>query len=275
MALFYCVISYQFFINIDGFNPFYSKTFFITHRYIGVGIICINFVLSVLFVFIQKFDLIAKLKAIFQINLISIFTFLYYAINTKQYLFTIANIRIDSGIVIIPLTTLIFFTVKNALERNTNNHLLLLFNILLINLSVFSVDSILSQDLNLFRGINNSWFSALFYIRPEIWTILGISSISLLTMIWLKINTKTQFFTQFLVFLFVNLQSIYLIKIINLNTFGFWHKALFMLIFWDLFYYFFKILNKFTASTDLTLRLNLSLIYHSFLFFILIFVSYI
>jgi hypothetical protein len=275
MAIFYCIISYQFFINIDGFNPFYSKTFPITHRYIGFGIISINLFSSLVFVYIQKFDWSTKLKSIFQINLISIFTFLYYAINTKQYLFTFYNIRVDSGIIILPLIALIFFTVKNTLDQNTNNYFLQPLKILLIYLCIFSVDSIFSQDFSLFRNINNYWFSILLLIRPEIWTVLGTASISLLTAIWLKITTKKEFLIQFLVYLFLNLQTVYLIKIISLVSFGFWHNSLFMLIFWDTFFYLFKILNKSTISSDLVLRINLSLGYHSVLFLILILISYI
>lgn len=275
MALFYCTISYQFFINIDGFNPFYSKTFPITHRYIGVGIIFLNLILSIIFVFIQKFEWKTKLTSVFQINLISIIAFIYYAINTKQYLLTLFNVRIDSGLVIIPLIGIVFFSVKSTLEKDTNNFFLLLLKILLIYLTIFSVDSIFAQDSNLFRNINNFWFSNLFSIRQEIWTVLGAASISLLTTIWLKINSRKQFLTQFLVFLFVNLQVIYLIKIISFSSFGFWHKSLFMLIFWNICFYFFKILNKSTTSSDLSLRINLSLLYHFVLFFILIFISYI
>jgi hypothetical protein len=275
MALFYCVISYQFFINIDGFNPFYYKTFPITHRYIGVGIIFINLLLSIIFVFIQKFDWKTKLISIFQINLISTIAFIYYAINSKQYIFSIFDLQIDSGLLIIPLIGLVFFSVKNALEQNFNNYFLLLLKILLIYLTIFSVDSIFTSDSSIFRNINNFWLSNLFSIQKEIWTILGVASISLFTTSLLKLNSTKKFLTQFIVFLFINLQVIYLIKVINLSSFNFWHKSLFMLIFWDICFYFFKVLNKSTTSSDLSLRINLSILYHFVLYFILIFVSYI
>lgn len=275
MALFYCVISFQFFINIDGFNPFYLKTFPITHRYIGLGIILINLLLSIIYDYIQKFNFGDKLKAIFQINLTSIFAFLYYTINTKQYLFTISNVRVDSSIILVPLIVLIFFTIQNILNKKPNNNFIFLSNVLLIYLSIFFVDAILKQDSTLFRGINNAWFSALFAVKPEVWTILGTVLLSIQTAFWLNIKTTKEFVVQSIVLLFINLQTIYVLQSVSLSSFGFWHKALFMLIFWDIFYYLFKILNKTTMSDNLTLRINLSLFYHLFLFFALIVISYI
>jgi hypothetical protein len=278
MALFYCAVSYQFFIYSDGFNPFYLNTFPITRRYIGLLIILSCLLLNICFSFFQKLNLRSRVKSVFEIGVVTFFTFLYNAINSKQILLTLNlfsfNLNLHTGLIIYPLLLLLFFTVKNSLCQNTKNNVLLLAQILLIYLSIFSIDSILLQDRSDFRGFNNIWFSTLFSLRPEIWTTLGTLIISIITVFWLKVNGWKDFLFQLISFFLINLQAIYLLKIIPINSFGFWHRSLFMIIFWDAFYYLFRILNKKTPSSDLKLRISLSLFYHSILFLVVIFVSY-
>lgn len=277
MALFYCVISYQFFIYTDGFNPFYLNQFPLVHRNIGIGLLIICFILTIIFVFSQNLNWKSKIKAIFEINLVSFFSFLYYAINSKQSFLDISifyhNLNINTGLVTIPLIFLIFLTVKNSLSQNTHNTVLLLSQVLLLFLSLFSIDTILAQDKSVFRGFNNIWFSSLFSIRPEVWTLLTIFLISVLTTFWLNLKDLKDLFTQCFTFFLIVLQAFLLLKLVAINSFGFWHKALFMIIFWDTFYYLYRVLNKNTPSSDLQLRIKLSVLYHIILFIILIFVS--
>ncbi len=277
MAIFYCVISFQFFIYTDGFNPFYIKQFPIIHRYIGISLLAACLLLLTIFAYFQDIDWKARIKAVFEISLVSFFCFLYYAINSKQSILDLTlfnyTLNINTGLITLPLIILIFFTVQNSLTQNTNKTFLLVLQVLLIFLSIFSIDSILSQDRNDFRGFNNAWFSTLFSIQPEVWTILGLFLISSLTVFWLKLKDLKELIIQSIVFFFINLQVFFLLKMITINSFGFWHRALLMIIIWDIFYYLFRVLNKNTPSSDLLLRINLSLFYHAFLMFILVIVS--
>ena len=266
MAFFYCIVSYQFFIYTDGFNPFYLKQFPIVHRYIGIAILSSCFFISAIFVFFQDMDWKTKLKVIFEVNVISFFSFLYYAINSRQsfpeIIFLGQTLKLSTGIVAVPLVFLIFLTVKNSLFQRVNNTFLLLLQVLLLFLSLFSIDDILVRDKSDFRGFNNIWFSTLFSIRSEVWTFLGLSLISLLTIFWLKLKVFKAILIQCFVFFLINLEVLFISKMIVIRSFDFWHKALLMIIFWDLFYYLFRVLNKNSPSSDLQLRINLSFFYH-------------
>ncbi len=273
MAFFYCVISYQFFVYTDGFNPFYLKQFPVVHKYVGLILLALCTFTTTIFAFSQIESWIPRLKVVFEISVVSFFSFLYYAINSRQT-FPEINLfgqmfNIRTGIIAIPLTFLTFLTVRNSLSKKSNTTLILLLQVLLLFLSIFSIDTILTQDKSDFRGFNNIWFSTLFSIKSEVWIVLGIFLISVMTVLWLNLKSYKELITQSIIFFLINVEVFFLSKMIVINSFSFWHKALLLIIFWDFFYYLFRVLNKNSPSSDLHLRINLSFFYHLVLVIIL------
>lgn len=274
MALFYCIFAFQFFVYTDGFNPFYLKQFPVVRRYVGLFLLILSLCLSVIFAYFQNLYWWQKLKAVAEINLVAFFSFLYYAISSKQTVtefVLFGNIfNFGTGLIAIPLIVLIFLTFYNSLLQNVQNTFLLLLQVFLLYSSIFSIDIVLIQDKGSFRGFNNIWFSTLFSIRAEVWSTIGLVLVSLLTVFWLRLKDIKQLIVQVLILFLINLELFWLSKLVLVNTFNLWHNAALMIIFWDFFYYLFRVLNKNSPSSDLQLRINLSFVYHFILIIILI-----
>jgi hypothetical protein len=277
MALFYCLVSYQILVNIDGFNPFYLADFPIQHRLISPAFFGFNILFGLILVCFYQNNWFARIKALAEINIVSSYIYLNYTLNSKQTIASVDlfghNFAINTGLVVIPLIALLFWTVVSSLLNIKKRTSLLLAQVLLLFLTIFSVDSLLTQERTALVGFANFWVATIFSFPPKLWLITGTMGVSLLTIFWLKTSSKLNSIIQLFLFAFINLQGIYILKLISFNTFGFWHKALFMIIFWDAVYYLFRILNKNSASDSLNIRLNISMFYHALLMILLVILS--
>jgi hypothetical protein len=152
-----------------------------------------------------------------------------------------------------------------------------LIKIFIISLYTFYFLNFLEQDRTPDRDFNNFIYEFIFSLNDNILITIFALIISLTTYLNLKIKKTFKNAGLIMLFLALNFQLIWALNILKINSFsnfGYWHKSLVFMIVWD--FGFAEILRKTTKAKDterLSIKSNLSLIYHLILIAIVMITS--
>jgi hypothetical protein len=210
-------------------------------------------------------------------------TFLYYITIKKSILFQFEiNLRwldpsyysrlftIHTGYVFVLLIVLIFFVNQNLYGKNKIKYFLLWCQNLIFAILGFGFVDALQEDRTSSRNFGSTAFAFIANIPPGFWIILAILAISVVSVIRLRQNSIYK--NAILTLLFMLLLSEFAIfisgfgDIINFNTFGYWHKSIFLSIFWSMIFYPIASIIRHNAKENYTQKTWLSFGYHLIVF---------
>jgi hypothetical protein len=210
-------------------------------------------------------------------------TFVYYITIKKSIIYQFEiNLRwlnptyysrlfiIHTGYIFVILIALIFFVNQNLYGKNKIKYFLLWCQNLIFAILGFGFVDALSEDRTSSRNFGSTTFAFIANINPSFWVLLAISAISVTSVIRLRQNSM--FKNGVLTLLFVLLLSQFALfisgfgDIINFNTFGYWHKSIFLTIFWSMIFYPIASIIRHNAKENYTQKTWLSFGYHLIVF---------
>jgi hypothetical protein len=179
---------------------------------------------------------------------------------------------VHTGYVMVPLVLLILLVNYNLYAQNNLNKILLWFQNLVFAVLSFSFLDLLRVDRTSIRNFNSNSLSILGNLNPNIWLIACLLLIAIISILRLKlvgilknigfIALLFGLLFQFVVFLSPTKE----LSVVSFVEFTYWHKALFLLIFWSFVYYPMSILSSDSAEENIRGKFILSGLYHFFIF---------
>jgi hypothetical protein len=212
-------------------------------------------------------------------------TFLYYITIKKSIVFQFEiNLRwlnptfysrlfvIHTGYIFLILIVLIFFVNQNLFGKNKIKYFLLWCQNLIFTILGFGLVAALNEDRTFVRNFGNSFLSLIANINPNFWILASILAISVISVIRLRQNSiyKNGILTLLFVLLLVEF-TVFISgfgDIISFNTFGYWHKSIFLNIFWSMIFYPIASIIRHNAKENYTQKTWLSFGYHIVVFLI-------
>jgi hypothetical protein len=213
----------------------------------------------------------------------AISTFVYYITIKKSILFqfeyslTFLNpvfrsrlFVVHTGYIFILLVILIFFVNQNLFGKNKIKYFLLWCQNLIFAILGFGFVDALQEDRTSSRNFGSTGFAFIANIHPSFWILLSIIAISVTSVIRLRQNSMYKNGILTLLFIFLLSQFALLISgfgdVINFNTFGYWHKSIFLSIFWSMIFYPIASIIRHNAKENYTQKTWLSFGYHLIVF---------
>lgn len=217
-------------------------------------------------------------------------TFLYYITIKKSILFqfeyslTFLNpvfrsrlLVVHTGYVFILLVILIFFVNQNLFGKNKIKYFLLWCQNLIFAILGFGFVDALKEDRTFVRNFDNSLLSFVAGVNPNFWILLCICAISVISVIRLRQNSIYKNAILTLLFILLLTQFAVFISgfgdIININVFKYWHKSIFLCIFWSMIFYPIASIIRYNAKENYTQKTWLSFGYHLIVFAIGMFLA--
>jgi hypothetical protein len=210
-------------------------------------------------------------------------TFLYYITIKKSIVFQFEiNLRwlnptyysrlfvIHTGYIFLLLIALIFFVNQNLFGKNKIKYFLLWCQNLIFAILGFGFVDSLQEDRTSARNFGSAAFAFIANIHPGFWILLSIIAISVTSVIRLRQNSIYK--NAILTLLFTLLLSEFALfisgigDIVQLNTFGYWHKSIFISIFWSMIFYPIASIIRHNAKENYIQKTWLSFGYHLIVF---------
>jgi hypothetical protein len=148
---------------------------------------------------------------------------------------------IHTGYIFALLIVLIFFINRNLFGKNKLQFFFLWAQNLIFAVLGFGFVDTLNADRSSLRNFSSSSLYVIANINPLVWIFLSICAIAFVSVTRLRQESlsKNLWFTILFVFLltqFVIFLGVFE-NLIRFNQFGYWHKSLFLTIFWSMIFY--------------------------------------
>jgi hypothetical protein len=210
-------------------------------------------------------------------------TFLYYITIKKAIVFQFEInlqwlnpsyysrlITIHTGYIFVILIGLIFFVNQNLYGKNKIKYFLLWCQNLIFAILGFGFVDALQEDRTSSRNFGTTAFAFIANINPFFWILLAIMAISFTSVIRLRQNSMLKNGVLTLLFVLLLTQFTVVISgfgdIIVFNTFGYWHKSIFLTIFWSMIFYPIASIIRHNNKENYTQKTWLSFSYHFIVF---------
>jgi hypothetical protein len=159
MAFFLSVLSFLYFLTISNKLSFLGNGGFLTQRYFAIFLILIYFISGFCYLFYQKYSQKRLLSYYFESTVIGLFSMLYFTTINRQILL-ISQIGqkwliFDTGLVMVPLTALVFFTNLFLFTRQGFRNWLVSIQSFLIIVFCYSFVDLLINDRTNIRNFTN------------------------------------------------------------------------------------------------------------------------
>lgn len=175
---------------------------------------------------------------------------------------------IHTGYVVIPLLVLLFLVNHNLFGQNKLKRPLLLLQNLLFAVLCFSFLELIKSDRTIVRNFSSGTLSFIGNINPNIWVLVCTFMISMLSILRLKlIGLRKNLGFIFLLF-FILSQFLLLLSptkdfpLVIFGSFTYWHKSLFLIIFWSFVFYPISLISDTLLVDKFRDKFILSAIYH-------------
>ena len=210
-------------------------------------------------------------------------TFLYYITIKKsiiwQFEYNLSWINpayytrlfvVHTGYIFVLLIALIFFVNQNLFGKNKIKYFLLWCQNLIFAILGFGFMDTLKEDRTFVRSFDNQYFVFIANINPNFWILISILAISVISVIRLRQNSIYKNAVLTLLFMLLLTEFTVFISgfgnIINFNTFGYWHRSLFLSIFWSMIFYPIASIIRHNSKENYTEKTWLSFGYHIIVF---------
>jgi hypothetical protein len=296
-------ISVGYFLGIDNkllpangyFFNFDETNFLFTPKIIALIFIFLYILVSFIFASLkdvptqdkQEISNFVRLQIRFfifaQSIIFALSTFLYYITIKKAIVFQFEInlqwlnpsyysrlITVHTGYIFILLIALIFVVNQNLYGKNKIKYFLLWCQNLIFAILGFGFVDALQEDRTSSRNFGTTAFAFVGSVNPYFWVLLAIVAISVTSVIRLRQNSMLKNGILTLLFVLLLVQFAMLIsgfgEIITFNTFGYWHKSIFLCIFWSMIFYPIASIIRHNAKENYTQKTWLSFGYHIIVF---------
>ncbi len=175
---------------------------------------------------------------------------------------------IHTGYVVIPLLVLLFFVNYNLFGQNKLQKPLLLLQNLLFTVLCFSFLELIKSDRTVVRTFNSNTLSFIGSINPNVWVLICVLVISTVSILHLKlVGLGRNLGFVFLMFLILSQFLLFLsptkdFSIVNFGSFTYWHKSIFLVIFWSFIFYPISLISTTKQIDKFRDKFILSSLYH-------------
>jgi hypothetical protein len=264
------VLSIWFFLTITQ-DSFFTTLPYFRIRWYGLG----AFLLSGIATYYGAFwnthiqGNIAAVTAFAHSFLLTIISYLYLIrLNSDGIAFF--NYELNTGLVFIPVSILIFVSNYSVFSRSKHIQLLTVAQALFILLFSYAIIGFIQFDDTFARNFNQGWLSVLFNLPAWIWLLFGSLALSFITSHNIPHPNTEKRILYLSAYYIMNLQILMVMYILN---FTYWYQTLLALISWNFIYT--NILSLMTKKNDPKYkpRLAISIVYHALLFLIVLYVG--
>jgi hypothetical protein len=297
------LVSIGFFLGIDNklsgvTTLLHIDTNFILPKYIATFFALVYTSLSLVFSLIKKIPTQDKQEITslmrFQIKitiwiqsvLFALSSFLYYTTVKKSIIPIEINLQFlkgllppeilsrvfifHTGYIFILLIILGFFVNKNLFGKNKMQFFFLWAQNMIFAVLGFGFMDTLDSDRSNIRNFTYSYLSFVANINPIIWVFLSICAIAFISVTRLRQKSLTKNIAIGLLFVFLMCQFVTFIgifeNVISYRTFGYWHKSLFLTVFWSMIFYPIATIIRNNDKENFIQKTWLSFGYHLFIF---------
>ena len=218
-------------------------------------------------------------------------TFLYYITIKKSIVFQFEyNLSflnpafrsrlfiLHTGYIFVFLIVLIFFVNQNLFGKNKIKYFLLWCQNLIFAILGFGFVDALQEDRTSSRNFGSTAFTFIANINPNFWILLSIAAISVTSVIRLRQNSIYKNAILTLLFMLLLTEFAVFISgfgdIISINIFRYWHKSIFLCVFWSMIFYPIASIIRHNAKENYIQKTWLSFGYHIIVFIIGIVLSF-
>jgi hypothetical protein len=146
-----------------------------------------------------------------------------------------------TGYVFVLLLILIFFVNRNLFGKNRLQFFFLWAQNLIFAVLGFGFVDSLNVDRSSLRNFSSSALYVLTNVNPLVWIFLSICAISFVSVTRLRQESIAKNFLLTVLFAFLLTQFVIFLgvfeNIIYFKQFGYWHKSLFLSVFWSMIFY--------------------------------------
>lgn len=254
------ILASSFFLIISTPQIFQNVQFF-QQRWFGLSVV----IVSVLFIWIstrwKRWSRWHSFSVWIQGSVVLLYAFAYF-IRLNQSQLSVIGINVNTSIVFIPLTLLIFVVMYNLYRLPTLPKPSLLAIILLLFLQSFSIFSFIKLDRTGSRDFSQDWVANIFEINPFYLILLTTTLIAIISVINIKLEEVKLRLLATLVFFFMIFATIVVIYALPFN---YWYKTLLALVTWDFLYRPLKQIFNGVNDSKFGDKLGVSVGYHGFL----------
>ncbi len=185
---------------------------------------------------------------------------------------------LHTGYVFVLLIVLIFFVNQNLFSKNKLKYFLLWCQNLIFAVLGFGFVDSLKEDRTFIRNFGNSSLSFISNVNLNFWILISILAISIISVIRLRQNSIAS--NIILTLLFTLLLGEFAVfvsgfgDIVNINIFKYWHKSIFLCIFWSMIFYPIASIIRHSNKKNYIQKTWLSFGYHLIVFAIAIGLSF-
>ncbi len=259
------IFTVFFFLTINSPQLFLQFEFF-NQRWLGLTILSVSLVF-IWFTSRTKFWSTWRSFSIwFQASSLLVFSFIYY-IRLNQSQVGIAGLNLNTNIVFIPLTVLVFIVVYQLYNQPNLSRVVLLSTVGLYFLQTFSIISFVMFDRTSLRFFNQDWISKFFEINPLFLILIVSTIIGLVSTINLNLKKNQSRILACIIFSSIIFSTTLVIQGL---PFTYWYKVLLSLVLWD---FLFRPMHQvFEGLTDpkFSDKLFVSSVYHGLLSIVII-----
>lgn len=269
VSLFITFLAGSFFLTIST-PQIFSQIDFFNQRWFGLSILAIS--LSFLW-FTSKWKRWSSWHSFtiwFQSSTLLIFSFIYFLrLNQSQVNF--AGLNLNTNVVFIPITLLIFVVCFFLYNSPKIPRIILLAVIGLYLLQTFSILHFINIDRTSLRGFTQDWLSKVSEVNPVFIIIAAsivIGSTSIINLVLSNAKSNIQATIVFSLSIFSS------ILVVETTPFTYWYKTLLILIVWDFLYRPFKQIFHGMSDSKFSEKLTVSVFYHGFLTALVIIIGF-
>lgn len=259
------ILTVFFFLTINSPDLFLQFQFF-NQRWLGLAILSIS--LAFIWVTSQtKFWSRWRSFSIwFQASCLLIFSFIYY-IRLNQSQLDVVGLNLNTNVIFIPLTVLIFVVVYQLYKFPNLSRILLLSTVGLYFLQTYSIISFILFDRTGLRFFSQDWINKIFEVNPVFLILVASLIIGLITTINLNIQEVKTKYIATIIFSTIIFSTTLAIQGL---PFTYWYKLLLSLVLWDFMFRPFQQVFEGLSDPKFLDKVVVSSIYHGILTIIII-----
>jgi hypothetical protein len=177
---------------------------------------------------------------------------------------------LHTGYIFILLIILIFFINRNLFGKNKLQFFFLWAQNLIFAVLGFGFVDTLNADRSSLRNFSSSSLYVIANINPLVWIFLSICAIAFVSVTRLRQESISKNFWFTVLFVFLLTQFVIFLGVfenfIQFNQFGYWHKSLFLTVFWSMIFYPIATIIRNNDKENFTQKTWLSFVYHLMVF---------